>query len=331
MESSTNYSWDFDRPSAEFLARYQTFSVGIFQWVTKASGKGLKKTGVTSRVLGYTEDPDRVFEKATQICRRLNAKGARAQRRPAWLQKQYSIPRPVGMVVQRRSEDFTAGQVRSMRLSVMKEKLIPAGFVVGKDATYVRRADDQIHLINFQGSKYGHEFTVNLGFHYAFVAPLFRTAPRALTDFHLLGCLVWQRIGHFLPERRDVWFQYGKEREALIERLTLCAATCLNVFERCALRWRDPLRFWKDSLNGNRGSQDRWDVRKKLGLGYVELKIGRLDEARKRLDSWHDDRCSSPPPEFISLSEQLTREEARAKSGLPPVGLRNWLMSERMT
>jgi hypothetical protein len=45
-----------------------TFSVGIFQWVPKASGKGLKKTAVKVRVRGYSSDPKQVYRLAEIFC-----------------------------------------------------------------------------------------------------------------------------------------------------------------------------------------------------------------------------------------------------------------------
>ena len=46
-----------------------SFSVGIFQWVPKASGKGLKKTAVKYRVKGFSSNPEPVYARAEEICR----------------------------------------------------------------------------------------------------------------------------------------------------------------------------------------------------------------------------------------------------------------------
>ena len=50
-----------------------TFSVGIFQWVPKANGKGLKKSAVKVRVKGYVSQPEKVYEAAKRICAELDA------------------------------------------------------------------------------------------------------------------------------------------------------------------------------------------------------------------------------------------------------------------
>ena len=50
----------------------KTFSVGIFQCLPKASGKGLKKGKVKYRIIGWTREPESVYEKAVQICREMD-------------------------------------------------------------------------------------------------------------------------------------------------------------------------------------------------------------------------------------------------------------------
>lgn len=122
MPANDNYGWDFDRPSAECLDTFSTFSVGVFQWLKKPVGKELKKSKAICRVLGYTAEADRVYAKAVEICARLNREGASAAHPPGWLQKQYSLPRPAGTFVPRTTSDFTGAQVRAMRQKVMKVK-----------------------------------------------------------------------------------------------------------------------------------------------------------------------------------------------------------------
>jgi hypothetical protein len=326
MIQSLLYAWEFDRPAPRFFETYQSFSVGIFQWLPKASGKGLKKSKAMARVLGYTAEPDRVYEKADDLCGRLNRERAMAAAPPDWLQKQYAVPRPAGMVVERTREDFTAGQVRAVRLRVMKERLLPAGFVVGEDATYVRRQGDQIHLINFQGSRYGHKFTVNLGFHYAFVAPLFRGQPIRLMEFGLLDCIIRERIGFFLPEKRDSWFDYGDDRKALVANFELCATTCLDVFDRCVKRWSDPCAFLDDTAG--KGKSEWSDRADDLALACVALKAGRLDEVETRLKNWNDSRSSKPPRLYERLATQLREHLALARKGVSDMPAIDWVVPD---
>lgn len=239
MAEPQAYQWSSDRVVTQGAYAYRTFSVGVYQWLPKASGKGLKRS-TTIRVLGYTAEPERVFDRAEELCRRLNEAGARADDPPAWLQKQYSVPRPAGMVVERASDDLTGAQVRALRQRVMNERLLPAGFVKGAGGTYVRRRGEQVHLVDFQAARWGHTFTVNLAFHYTFVPPLFARRPLPLAAFDQLDCALRARIGHFLPENRDTWFDYGSDADALRAVLVRCADESLRVLDAASHDWSDP-------------------------------------------------------------------------------------------
>jgi len=46
----------------------ETFSVGIFKWVKKKSGMGLKKSAVIYRIKGSPSKPDRVYNRAQEVC-----------------------------------------------------------------------------------------------------------------------------------------------------------------------------------------------------------------------------------------------------------------------
>ena len=48
---------------------YKTFSVGIFKWVKKSSGKGFKKSAVIYRVYGKSDNPSDVYDTAFMICK----------------------------------------------------------------------------------------------------------------------------------------------------------------------------------------------------------------------------------------------------------------------
>lgn len=51
----------------------ETFSVGIFEWVPKSSGKGCKRGAVKVRVKGPFGDPEKVYAKARTIAGELDA------------------------------------------------------------------------------------------------------------------------------------------------------------------------------------------------------------------------------------------------------------------
>jgi hypothetical protein len=221
MNTRSIYHWDFNRLSADFDSRFETCSIAIFQWQPKASGKGLKKVNA-SRVCGYTDHVAKVYEKAQEICDRLNVEQATVTRRPAWLQKQYSVPRPKSAAPRLPVGRLTPATVRSLRERVMKQQLLPHGFVRGKDATWIRARGKQIQLIYFQGSKYGDEYFVNLGVHFTPLTPLFVKQKILLNQYSFLDCGLQMRLpGEFL---------YGSDRDSLEKLLKANVASCLKAF-----------------------------------------------------------------------------------------------------
>jgi len=68
------YDFDGECAPSKGLAPYQTFSVGIFQLIPKARGRGIKRGKVFCRVKGFTSKPQRVYKLAEEICLRLNSR-----------------------------------------------------------------------------------------------------------------------------------------------------------------------------------------------------------------------------------------------------------------
>lgn len=74
--------WDFDGACApdedgeSSKSFFGTFSLGIFQWVPKAGGRGLrgevKRSKVVRRVKGDQIAPEKAYEKARRIVAELN-------------------------------------------------------------------------------------------------------------------------------------------------------------------------------------------------------------------------------------------------------------------
>lgn len=52
---------------------WKTFSLGIFQWLPKASGSGLKRSKVKVRVIGSSNRPELARAKAQEIASALDA------------------------------------------------------------------------------------------------------------------------------------------------------------------------------------------------------------------------------------------------------------------
>jgi hypothetical protein len=58
---------------SHWSGRWDTFSVGIFQWIPKASGKGFKKAKSIVRVRGLTDNPQELWAKVQEVISQLNA------------------------------------------------------------------------------------------------------------------------------------------------------------------------------------------------------------------------------------------------------------------
>lgn len=80
MSDPKAYQYDFDGKCAPDRPGYSpgwtTFSLGIFQWLPKSGGRGLrgelKRGKVIQRVKGLTSDPEAARQKAREIVERLN-------------------------------------------------------------------------------------------------------------------------------------------------------------------------------------------------------------------------------------------------------------------
>ena len=302
MADAQPFQWTFDpSPAAAAGTGFDTFSVGVYQWRPKASGRGLKKS-TTIRVCGYTAEPQRVYDRATELCRQLNAANVDAAGLPPWVQKQYAVPRPAGRPVERRSDRLTPSQVRSVRLRVARDHLLPVEFVVGTNATYVRRRGDQIHLVGFQGSKYGDEFTVNLGFHYAFVPPPGTEQPTPLAAWREVDCGFRARIGGFVGDGRDLWFKYGIDRAALAGVMTRCVADALAVFDRIGVEWADPTVALATA-------EPAWDSTMPAVRAFIHLRVGDWPAAAVDLADYLDDDRFLPdePPLADAIRDLLDR------------------------
>ena len=49
------------------------FSVGVFEWLPKSGGKGLKRSAVKIRVKGFVRDAEKVYARARELCLALDA------------------------------------------------------------------------------------------------------------------------------------------------------------------------------------------------------------------------------------------------------------------
>ena len=224
--------------------------------------------------MGYASEALRVYNKANELCKRLNSEQTRIEKPPKWLQKQYSVPRPKSLVIIPDPSRLDPSRVRRLREQLMRKMLQPLGFVKAPDATYVRKINDQYHLINFQASKYGGSYTINLGFHYTFI-PTFHNPKPA----HLLDCALQSRFG----TKSDTWFDYGNNENAFKALLARNLNQCVGILDNYSELWKEPL-FLLKSLSLNRAeSIKNWHGKKTLFLVCLAIHLRQFEIAEKQL------------------------------------------------
>lgn len=274
------YLWDFDRSAWDSKSGASTFSVGIYQWLPTTSGKGLKKSK-TIRVLGYVAEPERAYAKAQEVCDRLNREDARFEALPNWVQKQYSVPKPAGFAPPARNT-LSAAEARKIRNRVVKQRLLPAGFIQSHASTFVRRVGEIVQAINFQTMTWGPQFTVNLGLHYTFTPPVgseFRRIPWTTLDY--VKCSMRARVGHFLPEKRDTWFPFGNDSEELVRTYRYCIEESVRALDHYTGIIENPAALLP---GGHCNSFPPFLIgHPTVFFATIEMRLNQLDDAERRL------------------------------------------------
>jgi len=73
------YTWDYwgeyDPAHSVYGRGGFTFSVGVFQWLPKAKGRGVKKGKVVKRFIGFTGNPEQVYKMAQDYIEYLEGQG----------------------------------------------------------------------------------------------------------------------------------------------------------------------------------------------------------------------------------------------------------------
>ena len=67
--------WDYDgycAPHNTSSDAFETFTLGVFQWLPKASRKGLKRGKVVERIKGTRHNPSLAYDKAERRIAELN-------------------------------------------------------------------------------------------------------------------------------------------------------------------------------------------------------------------------------------------------------------------
>lgn len=174
----------------------------------------------------------------------------------------------------------------------MKRLLLPEGFVHARGGTYVRKAGDQIHLIDFQPSQWGHSYTINVGFHYGFIKGFFHDKRLAPAAFHLLDCALFARIGAFVPGGIDTWYDYGTDRDQLQSVFEQNTLACLKIFMLQAEKWQHPKK-WLENISDrgrvNPAFVKPWQLRyPHFFAASIAREVGQIGLARKHAKRFID-------------------------------------------
>lgn len=254
--------WDYERDRSQTPSVGEKFSIGLFQWLSKRRSKGLKKSK-SIRIIGYVGDPDAVYQKADELSRRFNEEGVSVENPPPWLQKQYAVRRPAHLVIERTLDELTGAEVRPIRLEVMTNALGPHGFVKHGGMNFVRQQGDQYHVIEYQTGKYGHEYTLGIGFHYTWVPgfPQWTTIPPigwtmmpSPADVCCFYCALHAHVGEFGPNftRGQTWFKYGTDRDSFTRTLMENVTEGRRQLDVHARRWNDPAYWLSEEVEASR-------------------------------------------------------------------------------
>jgi len=68
------------KPGGAVFGAYHTFSVGIFQWLPKSGGKGLKRSAVKYRIKGRYDNAEAVYARAREVCAMFDSGDAPAKK-----------------------------------------------------------------------------------------------------------------------------------------------------------------------------------------------------------------------------------------------------------
>ena len=304
MVEAKLHHWDFERSRWDSIPKANTFSIGIFQWLRKSSGNGLKKSK-TLRVTGYTADHAAVYAKVIEICQKLNESKAHVESLPHWVQKHYSMTKPKNLAIPRGSSQLTGREVRTLRQQLMKQLLLPAGFVQSHASTYVRHLSELAQVINFQTRTWGGEFTVNLGLHYTFTPPIKQRRRIRWTQLDVHDCSIGGRIGFCLPRKLDAWFPFGTDPTALKEKLAYCANQSVAILDRYSRVLKDPKVLMSKSRNVIAPFYVSYP---RVFFASVEMRLGLYEAAKRRLTA---PILPEHKYEYIPRHRQLLRRLAK--------------------
>ena len=173
---------------------------------------------------------------------------------------------------------------RKAKAQALEKILAPAGFVKGKHL-FVRRTGNQIHGIEFQTSRWGRVYFVNVGFHYDFLPPKLAMGkkPWPWPQYHILDFTRWNRLeGEVQMKDYPQEWNYWGDLDAVQENVNKTAKDAIEVLDRLSQQWKNPSDFLAQQRPPCELYQEG-DPGRPYHLSLIALHIGRIDLAKEYL------------------------------------------------
>ncbi len=203
MPDPKPYIWQFDRRPWGTKADVATFSVGVYQWLPKTSGKGLKRSNAI-RVAGYVAESAAVYAKADELCARLNKENVRVGAFPDWVQKQYSVPCPTAA-----RKVTVRDRVTQFAREILEPELKRFGF--RRSGRKLWRNDAKVcQVVDLTLSQWGTatagRFYINMGVFWHEVEEILKNPSRRKMPPPEYQCTYRMDLGGATPEgRQKIW------------------------------------------------------------------------------------------------------------------------------
>lgn len=293
MSISNAFQWDYERNPWDNSQAAVTFSVGVFQWVPKASGNGHKKSK-SIRIKGFVAESERVYQKAKELIDKLNQEGVMADNPPPWLQKQYSLPEPPAPVTEGAINEVTRNRRSSHKKALLAEfapEFKQAGFKK-KAATWHRMNKDTIEVFNVQCSQWSETYFFNVGIYLRALGS--RETPLEYE------CHIRDRIPNMECHGRGVWDRCSKRHRfdppslSSFEWLDLDPETRICELKKLivplALDWLGTLRELDDI------SREILSGRERIHMPKDAYQLLGLEPPPSRYSDTNPDDREPPPP-----------------------------------
>jgi len=168
-----------------------------------------------------------------------------------------------------------------------------------------------VHVVGFQASKWGDEFTVNVGIYVREIDELFTSywnrsrvglpgVDRAVKEYE---CWIRARLGEIPAGGRDRWWKYTNLDAAAADIAARLRADAARAFAAAGSRTA-LMAWWRDRERRPFGWQ--FEPRTPLGAALLMMQSGAVDEAQAVVDAVCTESEGKPSHHFVSiLAEQI--------------------------